>query len=237
MLQRCASAILFLVLTASISNASIETFDTETNGSTSFSEGGRTFSTSGDLIVEVDSNLGSGGSAGWLGTQYIGNPVSNNIATPTTGSAGSITIDAGWSFEVNSFDAWTGANDGDFEQHGSVKFIGTLVDSTTAEATLDIDQNTLLDFQMGLNFSGTALDGVALTSLEFELVGEIGGKTNALSSGVLDYLAVDNLDFTAVQIQTAAVPESSTFAIWGGLLSLVAIGWRRKGKAVTRVAV
>ena len=60
-----------------------DSFEDETANATTFSQGGTSFSTSGDLFVEYFLNLGSGPSDFWVGTGY-----GNGGSAP--GSVGSI---------------------------------------------------------------------------------------------------------------------------------------------------
>ncbi len=218
MKQILITGLVSLGLVSSAQAGFLETFETETALTTTFSEaGGPVFTADGDLMVEFFSGLGSRGSDFWLGTGF-------GDGGSALGSVGSITVESGWSFVINSFDAWTGRSDGNEFQAGVIRFIGTTLGGTTVEITLNIPTPNNSDFVEDISFTGTSLAGVSLTSLEFELVG-----ASAPVNGTLDYLALDYINYDASRIQAPAVPEPSTFALLGiGGLALVGYGWRRK---------
>ena len=97
--------VLALLLLADQSQAVpiLETFEDETAGLTSFSQGGFNFTSSGDLLVEFSNAppLGAGPSDFWLGSGFLDGA--------SAGSFGSFSITAG-SFLINSgvFLDWTG---------------------------------------------------------------------------------------------------------------------------------
>ena len=157
-----------------------EDFESDTVGATTFSQGGFDFSVTGDWVVEGFGNFGAGNSANWLGT--------GSFDGGTVASTGLIQIDtADAYFQITSFDGWTSANDGSNETAGTVEFTGIeYLTGVSYSAVIQISPTGAggLDWDFGLTFAGTALEGKNLVSLEADL-----------SANSLNYLALDNIAF------------------------------------------
>ena len=137
----------------------------------------------------------SGTAGGGLGANASSYFIDSNDGPSgtVTGNIGSIAIDAtnnpSTAFKVNSFAAYLGNSwDGNTNTAGSVTFIGTKVDNTTVSATVAVPANP--NVQNGLTFTGTALDGIYLTSIAI-----------SLPTGV-QYIELDDFNFTTQAIVT-----------------------------------
>jgi Concanavalin A-like lectin/glucanases superfamily/Calx-beta domain len=169
-----------------------ETFEGELNFSDpgyvgTFSQGGITFTRTLPMWVRYSSgsNIGANSSGGWFESPFNVDYSNQNV--------GGFTIQAGKSFKINSFAAWTSnvVNATSFAS-GVVTFTGTKPDNTTVTATRTITplNNTGTGWQLGINFTGTALDNVQLIKLEFTLPAN------------LKYFSIDDINFTAQDIVT-----------------------------------
>ncbi len=161
----------------------LEEYETETTGSQAFSEGGISFTSTSGLFIEFSNGFGANSSSKWLGT-VAGNGGSS-------GNVGSIQIQtASTSFTVTNFAAWTSNNDGTTRATGNVTFTGTLAAGGTAMETVTIaptaDDGT---GYVTVTFTG-ALAGAALTAMSVTLPGN------------LNYIAIDNFNFTTAPIVT-----------------------------------
>lgn len=117
-------------------------------------------------------------------------------------------------FTIQSFDAWTSGDDGDNNLSGNVTFVGTeYLTGDLFTDTLFIDPTGIGgdEWDVDLDFVGTSLEGVSLVSLGFDL-----------SANAIDYLALDNIDFSAV-------PEPAPLgSFFSGLLVLLGISRIRR---------
>ena len=211
--------VLFSATTAYAATIFTETFETETVAGTTFSENILSFGLTGDLIVSqfigfgcctsdrfIDSGYGDGG---------------------TTGSAGKIQITSpGYSFRLQSLDAWTSPNDGNVHVTANVTFKGTLKAGGFISEVIEINPTgfTGNDYEH-VSFAGTAFDGADITELEIIL------------SAPADFIAIDNFQFIGVN-PTAITFQSLTARprlLGAGIstLALLALGlllvarWRR----------
>lgn len=138
------------------------------------------------LFGNTGGTLGANGSAHFIDS-------GDGPTSPTIiGNIGSIAIDAtnnpSTAFKVNSFAAYLGNTwDGGTNVGGSITFIGTKVDNTTATETVAIPANP--NVQNGITFTGN-LAGIYLTSLAI-----------SLPSGV-QYIELDDFNFTTQAVVT-----------------------------------
>lgn len=185
-------AVLFWLSSGALFAQTTETYETETPAGTTFSEGGLTFTMSGDLRIENSSGFGCCPSARYMGTG-AGNGGS-------AGSVGQVMLTTfGKGFQLQELDAWTSNDDGTNFAVGNVTFIGTRPNGTTISYTTDINptNNTGTGFEH-LNFTGTPLAGVNLIGLEMQL------------AAGLNYLAIDNFKFLSVDIPSVTINDVST---------------------------
>ena len=201
-------ALIVVLLSPMVANAVpiFESFEDDTANSTSFSEGIFDFTSTGDLFVEFGVGLGADFSTQWLGSGFGdgGSFV----------SFGSFSITSG-SFTIDSGVFWTSDDDGFDFSVGDIDFVGLL--SAGGEVTVTINiapTGDLPDGYVNVSFAGTALDGVSLSGMRFDIPGS------------LNYLLIDNLSLNA----TASVPEPGTFALFG--LGLAGIGLMRRRRKV-----
>lgn len=200
-------ALLALPLTLAKAAMVIEDFETETPNATSFAENTLTFDVTGDLLVTEFGSFGSGLSDKFLDTLYGDGG--------TSGSAGSIQLtNVGYSFRLGSCDVWTSNDDGNSDTAGNVTFVGTLAAGGTASVTFYIDPTgyTGNDW-IHVDFSGTVLEGQALTALEIILASN------------LNYVAIDNFEFegldpTVIKLQSIETRSNSN-QIYLGILWFV----------------
>ncbi len=185
-------AVLFWLSSGALFAQTTETYETETPAGTTFSEGGLTFTMSGDLRIENSSGFGCCPSA-----RYMGTGASNG---GSAGSVGQVMLTTfGKGFQLQELDAWTSNDDGTNFVVGNVTFIGTRPNGTTISYTTDINptNNTGTGFEH-LNFTGTPLAGVNLIGLEMQL------------AAGLNYLAIDNFKFLSVDIPSVTINDVST---------------------------
>ena len=156
-----------------------EHFTGDADGTTSFAgPGGENFQLTGDISVDSNPGDGTTGDDQWAGTPrntYLSNAV------------GTITLcESTKAFQIVEIDCWTSINGGANYAVGDVTFIGYLHGGGTVSYTTTVtptDDHTGYD---PVSFSGTALDGVNLRSLQFVLPGSI------------TYLGVDAIDYSIV---------------------------------------
>ncbi|MEL6393255.1 MAG: Calx-beta domain-containing protein, partial [Bacteroidota bacterium] len=175
---------LFLIGLLSIVNLSLqaqtlnEDFEDEMtmSGGVTFSQGGYTFSA-------PDFDLSDFDAANF--TQYI-----QPSDFSATGSKGSITLTtAGVGFVLNSLDPWTSDASVASFVGGQVTFRGTRTsDGSTVDAMFTTAGGSSTGYGNTINFSGSNLDGVQLSSVEI-----------ILGSG-LTYISIDNFNFTGAPI-------------------------------------
>ncbi|MEM7371345.1 MAG: T9SS type A sorting domain-containing protein [Bacteroidota bacterium] len=175
---------LFLIpflITSHFSLSQTETFETETNGATSFTTNGFSFTTTGDMMVEYFANLGCNSSDFWFGSGFGDGG--------SSGSFGSLkATNSGQSFVVSSstsWCAWTSNNDGTNKATGSVQFTGKLAAGGTINETFSIDPPSDFDFD-AITFSSATWDNNPITELSMTIV-----------SGV-NYLSLDDLVFASL---------------------------------------
>ena len=183
--------VLLMSINAFAQVTATEDFENEAtaNATTShtFSESGISFST--DLTFQkFVTTFGYNNS-----TSYI--QVNGNTVTKT------ITIqNASTSFKINSFAAYVAtATNGNGATNGAITFVGTLVGGSTVTATVNVastgvvpggqtrEANMMVD---GLNFVGTPLDGVYMTSLSVS------------TSATVQYAQLDHISFTTQAVVT-----------------------------------
>lgn len=177
------TCLIFFLIFPSATQASIETFADETDGATSFSMDGGTFSLTSFLTVEEFSPFGSGGDA-----RYI----DSGFGQSRSGSVGTIAVSGAMvSFQLVTLDAWT-SNDGgnNFASGITVTFTGTrLIGGTISEAIVVTPTgNTGLDWDETLSFSSGIWSGVDLVSLDI-----------SIGAGA-DFIALDDVNFTSVTL-------------------------------------
>ena len=169
---------------ANASTPIVETFEDETNASTTFSEAGLSFSLTNDLVIEQFAGFGCCTSDFFLDSGFGDGG--------TTGSAGKIIITTpGTGFIIEEMDAWTSNSDGTSFAVGDVTFVGTRAIGGTVSETITVTPTgdsgpTVFDH---LLFAGTNLDGVLLTELEIIL------------SASLNFIEIDNFQFRRASLQ------------------------------------
>lgn len=168
-----------------------ETYETETDNSTTFSEGGLTFNTSGALRIRLANSFGCCPS-----NRFMDTGVNNGGSTGSVGQVSLTTFGKG--FQLQESDAWSSNDDGNSFAVGNATFIGTRPNGTTVTYTTDINptSNSGTGFEH-LNFTGTPLAGVTLIALEIQLA--VG----------LNYIAIDNFKFLSVDIPTITINDVS----------------------------
>lgn len=177
-----------------------ENFTGDATGTTTF-----TAPTSEDFLLtgfmRVDFGVGQGtsGDDQWAGTPL--NTVVNN-------AIGAISIcETTKAFQISEIDCWTSTNGGANFAVGDVTFIGYLHGGGTVSYTTTVTPTDNITGYDPVSFSGTALDGVNLTSLQFVLLGEIS------------YFAIDDIDYSVTTGLSAfnSVPTVSDVVIAGTL--------------------
>ena len=174
----------------------IETFETETNNATTFSESGVSFASSGGYAVKQASTFGSGSSAFFLSStnNAVGNQGTFSITT------------ANRAFKLNALDAWVGTT-ATSHSSGSVTFTGTLFGGGTVTTTKTITATaaTGAGWQQNITFVGTPLDNVLLTGIQ------------VTTAGALTECDIDNFNFTVVStLPIIEVFDASNNAITNG---------------------
>ncbi|MEA5461202.1 Calx-beta domain-containing protein [Arcicella sp. LKC2W] len=183
--------VLLMSINAFAQVTATEDFENESTANSTtphtFSESGISFST--DLTFQkFVTTFGYNNS-----TSYI--QVNGNTVTKT------ITIqNASTSFKINSFAAYVAtATNGNGATNGAITFVGTLVGGSTVTATVNVastgvvpggqtrEANMMVD---GLNFAGTPLDGVYMTSLSVS------------TSATVQYAQLDHIGFTTQAVVT-----------------------------------
>ncbi|GGD83830.1 hypothetical protein GCM10011514_54780 [Emticicia aquatilis] len=117
------------------------------------------------------------------------------------GLSKSITINnASTSFKINSFAAFiSSSKGGSVATNGNVTFVGTLVGGGTATATVNVPSTGTVTTPLtretnnvvnGLSFTGTALDGVYVTSLAIQ------------TSASVQFVELDHINFTTQAVVT-----------------------------------
>lgn len=187
----CAAFITLWIL-GQLSAQTTETYETETANSTTFSEGGLTFNTTGDLRIRFANNFGC-----CTSNRFLDTGVGNGGSTGSVGQA--LLVTSGKGFQLQELDAWSSNDDGNNFAVGNATFIGTRPNGTTVNYTTDINptDNSGAGYEH-LNFTGTPLAGVTLIGLEIQL-----------ATG-LNYIAIDNFKFLAVDIPTITINDVST---------------------------
>ena len=153
-----------------------------------FSESGISFAT--NLTFQITGGTGFG---------YANS--SNYINISGASLTKTITIsNASTSFKINSFASYVAANSsGGTATNGSITFIGTLVGGGTATATINVASTGAVPggqtreangMVHGLNFAGTDLDGVFITSLSVS------------TSASVPYVQLDHINFTTQAVVT-----------------------------------
>ncbi len=170
----------------------IETFETETPGGTTFSEGSVPFNLTGNLLIESATGFGCCPS-----NRFMGTGTNNGGSTGSVGQA-KVSIQ-GKGFQLQELDAWTSNNDGLDFAVGNVTFIGTRPNGTTISYTTEVNPtgDSGTDFEH-LNFAGTPLEGITLINLEIQLAPN------------LNYIAIDNFKFLAVNVPFIFINNAST---------------------------
>ncbi|MGK0387351.1 MAG: hypothetical protein ACI94Y_000077 [Maribacter sp.] len=183
--MRIVLTFFLLILFLHISSAQTEDFEDETLGSTTFTLGTNVFQVTGDLRISDFTNFSCNGFMGkntYMDTGYL-NGLSSGVFGSISHTNNNLT------FTVSTTIAqcgWLGINDGSANSTGTIRFIGVKPDNTNIfeEFTLtSTDRNDFLPF----TFSGVIWNGVALKSLQLEVV-----------SG-MDYWAMDNLAIESIQ--------------------------------------
>ena len=181
--------LMFLIIGAAFSQT--ETFEDETEGATSFTLNGLSFTTTGDLMVEKFVGLGCGQSDYFLGA--------GTGDGGSSGSFGSIKVtnpeDKFTILTLESWCAFVSNNDGVFSTTGDVKFTGTRSTGGTIEETFNV---VPIDMNTGygeITFSTGIWGGVQLTELEASIV-----------SGI-NYLALDNISFEDIILPISNIQE------------------------------
>ncbi|SOE20024.1 Calx-beta domain-containing protein [Spirosomataceae bacterium TFI 002] len=176
----------------------IETFEDELNNSSVFAQNGVHFESTGSMKVLNRNGLGANGSNYFLATPPVGPFVNGNVGGFKIASPGAF-------FEIKSLDYWIANGiESSFSltpYFGTVDFIGTKADGTgTITVSQLLPAPNLNDFD-NLDFTGTSLEGILLSKLEFSLSG---------GTPEINYLQIDNLDYnisysTATQVSIADV--------------------------------
>jgi Calx-beta domain len=193
-----------------------EEFENETVGAGVFSESGInfTFNNGTTAIQKFDiislSPFGYAGSAKFLEMYSIG---SNSTATGTISI--NATTNPGIGFKINSFAAYTaGGGSGSPMYNGLLRVYGTPMGggaSVTTTIAISSNGGPLLSGQSrdangivsGINFTGTALDGLFFTSLSFEII------DTDIPSGLIGtrYIELDHINFTT------SIATTNTYAL------------------------
>jgi CHRD domain/Secretion system C-terminal sorting domain/Calx-beta domain len=189
-----------------------EDFENETaaNSGVVFSEGGINFTTTFPLkdfpLPFPSGSYGYGASAKYLEIARVG-----MIQTTTATISLNTAINPGIGFKINSFAAYTAANNGGtIPNDGIVTVSGTPVGGgAVVSANISVlsvsagmpprETNGMVN---GLNLSGTALDGLFFTSLTFSIF-----DTNLGTLDGTSYLALDHINFTT------QAPVTNNYAI------------------------
>ena len=133
------------------------------------------------------------GTFGANGSNYFMDSNDGPLSGSVTGNIGSFsinnTLNPSTAFKINSFAGYVASDIlGNNNVAGTITFIGTKVDNTTATATVNIPAN--VNVQNGLTFAGTPLNGIFITSLAI-----------SLPSGV-QYIELDDINFTTQAVVT-----------------------------------
>jgi hypothetical protein len=157
-----------------------EPFEDEIHQTSTFSQSGNNFQTSGKLLVKNAGNFGQGGTSGYASSTEpyaIGNQGSLQITSP------------GKSFNVISVDLWSAAVSGSAPNwtftptNGTITFTGTKADgSGTVTHTAAITPSGT-NVHSTVLFAGSPFDGVQLSSISF-----------STPTGI-QYLQVDNFKY------------------------------------------
>ena len=180
-----------------------ETYETEVTGATTFSEGGLVFTKTGDWRVAQSTGFGCCPSDRFWDTGL------NNGAS--SGSVGQIIVSTlGKGFQVQELDAWSSNDDGNSFAVGNATFIGIRPNGTTVTYATDINPtgNSGTSFEH-FNFAATPLNGITLIGLEIQLA--VG----------LNYVAIDNFKFLAVDIPSVTINDVSIAEGNSGTTNLV----------------
>ncbi len=186
----------------------IENFEDETNGVATFSENSIGFSATNRLKVVYNSGAGngSGSSKGYLSS---GDNASG-------GTVGKITIaNPNMGFKLLQLDMLTykGISTSASIASGPVTFNGTLFDGSTVTTTKTITPTSLsgTGFQQNITFTGTPLDNVILTSLEF------------VAGGTITTIDIDNINYVAVTtLPVIEITDAANVPITNGGAATVA---------------
>ncbi len=127
------------------------------------------------------------------GSHYFMDSNDGLLSGTVTGNIGSFainnTLNPSTAFKINSFAGYVASDIlGNNTTSGNITFIGTKVDNTTVSATINIPNNPSV--QNGITFTGTALDGIYLTSVAI-----------SLPSGI-QYIEIDDINFTTQAVVT-----------------------------------
>lgn len=229
----CLPVLLSLLSAVSVLAVTFD-FETVTNGGTSFSSSGRTWTLTGNMGNVVATTFGSPvvGSATPPTNGFMDTGI--NVARPP-GNVGGIKAPAGFVFRASSFDVWPSADlggsvygsiNGGNDQLGTVglnyQVIGKLGGVTVI--TADVTDTARTPAQTGSAVGGywhhlelgAAFASTDVDTVEFVLVAQAGTAMNYLA---VDNFIYSNLATTPTVVTSAQSSVTTTTAILGGIVT------------------